>query len=540
VMRLPRGDGGGQFLIIDLMSETVGLLEFEVEADEGTVLDIAHGEHLDDGRVRMKVGDRHFADRYICAAGRRRFQMPFRRIAARYLEIHCFSPGRLMIHRVGLRPVGYPMERRGSFKVNDPLAMKVHEAAVRTLELCRHEHYEDCPWREQALYGYDSRLQALYGYYAFGDYRFPEVSFGMLHETVKESGFLGLIAPGDYPVTIPSFSFAWIAAIAEHWLHGGSDTLYRQVGATISKIIASALSRYDAESGLYSLPEGSGFWHFYEWTPGLAGEEEARGESSAWGHHAAYQLHLHEALRCTIWLLKQSGDDSSSGLLEPKLTALGEAIHRQFWDAEAGIYRTLRDSGGRLSGAHELVQALALHEGIVPKRCQESLVRRIMEGNLRPSTLSASYYLVHPMLSFTQESREWVMQRLGGSYESMVLAGATTLWETAAGGADFDYAGSLCHGWSALPVYLYQASILGVRALEPGFRRFSVQIFPSRYGAAEGAIPTPFGEISVQWQKERKGLSLRISAPPECRPLLAPYPEAPYLEVILNGKNMEK
>ncbi len=532
VIRHLRGNADGQFLMIDLMSETVGLLELEVEADEGTVLDIAYGEHLDDGRVRMKIGQRNFADRYICSGGRQHFQMPFRRIAARYLEIHCFSTGRLMIHKIGLRPVEYPTERKGSFRVNDPLAMKVHETAVRTLELCRHEHYEDCPWREQALYGYDSRLQALYGYYAFGDYRFPEVSFGMLHETLKESGFLGLIAPGDYPATIPSFSFAWIAAVAEHWLYSGSDILYRRVGSAVKKIIASALSRYDDESGLYFLPEGNGFWHFYEWTAGLAGE----GGASA--HHAAYHLHLHEALRCTIWLLKQSREESSARPLEAKLTALGKAIHRNFWDADTGIYRTLKERSGRLCGHHELVQALALHEDIVPEPYRAPLIGRIMEGNLRPSTLSASHYLMLPMLSHSAESRNWVMQRLGGSYEMMVLRGATSLWETAAGGADFDYAGSLCHGWSAQPVYLHQASVLGVTPIEPGFLRFSVQIYPSRHMLAEGVIPTPFGSIAVQWQKERTGLSIQISAPPECQPVFAPYPEAPYVEVVLNGKSL--
>ncbi len=536
VIRPPGSNADGQFLIVDLRDETVGVLEFEIEAEEGTVLDIAHGEHLDDGRVRMKVGQRQFADRYICTGGRQHFQMPFRRIAGRYLEIHCFSNDRVMIHAFGLRPVSYPTERRGSFHVRDPLAMKLHDTAVRTLELCRHEHYEDCPWREQALYGYDSRLQALYGYYAFGDYRFPEVSFGMLHETLKASGFLGLIAPGDHPATIPGFSFAWIAAVAEHWLYSGSDVLYQQVAPTVQKIIVTALSSYDEASGLYLLPEGNGFWHFYEWTPGLAGEGEARDDKGAHLLHAAYQLHLHEALRCAIWLMKQSGQGAATTVLEAQLKALGQAIHCNFWDPEAGIYRTLREGNGQLSGNHELIQALALHEGIVPQPDHDLLITRIMQGGLQLSTLSASFYLLIPMLSRSEESRDWVTRRLSGSYEAMILAGATTLWETAAGGYDFDYAGSLCHGWSAQPVYLHQAVVLGVAPLEPGFRRFSVKIHPSRHRLAEGIIPTPYGEISVRWQKERKGLVLEVSCPPECRAVLAAYPEAPYAEVILNGK----
>jgi hypothetical protein len=38
----------------------------------------------------------------------------------------------------------------------------------------------------------------------------------------------------------------------------------------------------------------------------------------------------------------------------------------------------------------------------------------------------------------------------------MLRRGATTFWETIKGEADFDDAGSLCHGWSALPVYYYE------------------------------------------------------------------------------------
>ena len=37
----------------------------------------------------------------------------------------------------------------------------------------------------------------------------------------------------------------------------------------------------------------------------------------------------------------------------------------------------------------------------------------------------------------------------------MLERGATTFWETAKGAEDFGGAGSLCHGWSAMPLYYY-------------------------------------------------------------------------------------
>lgn len=37
----------------------------------------------------------------------------------------------------------------------------------------------------------------------------------------------------------------------------------------------------------------------------------------------------------------------------------------------------------------------------------------------------------------------------------MLKRGADTFWETDKGADDFSRAGSLCHGWSAVPVYMF-------------------------------------------------------------------------------------
>ena len=40
-------------------------------------------------------------------------------------------------------------------------------------------------------------------------------------------------------------------------------------------------------------------------------------------------------------------------------------------------------------------------------------------------------------------------------YGGMLSRGATSFWETERGADDFDLAGSLCHGWSAVPIWVY-------------------------------------------------------------------------------------
>ena len=44
---------------------------------------------------------------------------------------------------------------------------------------------------------------------------------------------------------------------------------------------------------------------------------------------------------------------------------------------------------------------------------------------------------------------------LDETWSAMLDAGATSFWEVSEGWKAFGGAGSLCHGWSAVPVYFY-------------------------------------------------------------------------------------
>ena len=50
---------------------------------------------------------------------------------------------------------------------------------------------------------------------------------------------------------------------------------------------------------------------------------------------------------------------------------------------------------------------------------------------------------------------EWILKEIQADYSFMLSSGATSVWETIEGAVAFDNAGSLCHGWSAVPTYVY-------------------------------------------------------------------------------------
>ncbi len=53
-----------------------------------------------------------------------------------------------------------------------------------------------------------------------------------------------------------------------------------------------------------------------------------------------------------------------------------------------------------------------------------------------------------------EKYKEWVLNEIRREYGKMIELGST-VWETIDGASAFDNAGSLCHGWSAIPIYYY-------------------------------------------------------------------------------------
>ena len=78
----------------------------------------------------------------------------------------------------------------------------------------------------------------------------------------------------------------------------------------------------------------------------------------------------------------------------------------------------------------------------------------------------------------------------------MLYNGATSFWETILGEADFDGAGSLCHGWSAIPIYIFWRYVIGIYPDTPG--KWSVcETFCGGELDITGTLKTPDGIKNV-------------------------------------------
>ena len=522
--QIPEGFNGAM-LIADLNTELVGFIEIELIAENGTIVDISHGEHLEDGIVRASVGGRHFTDRLTCRKGKNSYHLPFRRMGGRYLQLNLTNiSGEVEITYIGMRKWDLPLPEAVPFECDYPNAAKLREVGLRTMRMCMHDHYEDCPWREQGLYSYDSRNQMIFGYYAWGNYHFAATSLDLLGNGFSPDGHLNLCAPTHRSVIIPVFSYVWFSALYENYLYSGKDTLLHKFAQQLKVMIDQALALRDSCTGLIKIPDTEKYWNFCEWVGGLDGSQNGGIEAGCPSPdeiQAPQNLYIYEMLSSYIKIMHAIGDFSEVERITPLCSDLGQALEKYFWSEKDGCYLTRHKSEFHL---HEHVQYLMLAFDLVPESKQQQVLAALRSERLIKLTFSPLLYMMNGLFKQSSAEQEYAVETINNVYEDMLQQGATTFWETSDGASAFENAGSLCHAWSSIHIYYYGAFVLGVRPLTAGFKKFEVKPYAGKLNYAKGAIPTPAGEIQIEWRKNSdNSLDLKVHHPAGLTPQIAYY-----------------
>lgn len=481
-IRFVSQEGDGIYLILDLGRESVGYLDIDAVCPTGTRVDIGFGEHLDDLRVRTDVGGRHFTVQWEAGPARRRFVHRFLRLGGRYLQLYFYSHD-VTVYHAGLQSVDYSVRGDGSFQSSDSLMDKIFAVSKHTLRCSMHEHYEDCPWREQALYAFDSRNQMLSGYYAFGEFNQPRESLRTLALSLREDGLLELCAPARVSVNIPSFSLVFVTALEEYCRYSGDVEFGREMLPVAGRILRTVHSHF-SHGLMHNFP---GCWNFYEWRPLLEGSMSESVPSADSPLQLFYLLALQRMGKICAYL-----NLTAPGLQE-EIAAVTAGLEN-FWDEEAGAYASFIRNGEKLQYA-QLVQSLALYTGACPEPRRETLCRKLLADELVPVSLAYSIFKYEALLMQSRTYAQEVFRQIADRWGNMLYQGATTFWETDIGAEDFGWAGSLCHGWSGIPAYLFGAYILSVRPEKPGI--WAVQEEEPCMYYAEGKLHTPQGELTV-------------------------------------------
>lgn len=425
--------------LIDLKRETAGFIDIDLESSEEQEILIAYGEHVENGNVSRIIEDRDFSVEIKLKKGKNVYLNPFRRLAGRYLQVFCKSP--LSNIYIGIRPVERNVEEIKR-RFDDELLQKIYDTSVYTLKCCMHEHYEDCPWREQALYNLDSRNQMLCGYYAFKGFDFQRHNLVLMaHAKPEGDGFMPLCFPAEFDRYIPFFSLAYVMQVYEYVKYSGDKSVLDGiVGERVKEIVAAFKKRIGENNLIYDVPLPA--WNFYEWTAGSSGGDDDSIDDKPFDKSGVCDLILNCAYVYTCGLY-----DELFGL-KTDVEKIKKAIVKEFYDKEKGLFK--------FDTAHDLYTQLGNSMAILAGVAEESVAEKMLvdDSDIVKVSLSTSTFFYDALLCFGDKYKNFVLNDIKEKYSGMLDFSATTFWETENVFKDFtNGAGSLCHGWSAIPVY---------------------------------------------------------------------------------------
>lgn len=428
-------------LLLDLGEEVVGPCSLSFTSEQEQTLIVGYGELLENGHVKRLLPGRDFSFTYKAKKGKNEYNNYMFRLACRYIEIEYEVP--LTLTFAGILPQVYPVAE-AKWRPSHPLDKQIYEICLNTLKLCMMEHYVDCPWREQCLYAFDSRNQILAGYYAFSDKNlaYAKSNLLLMSKDERADNLLSICFPSGEDLTIPSFSLYYIIAVREYLQHSGDFSFTEQVFPKLTSILTAFYQH--SEQGLLYKFIGNNHWNFYDWSPYASGDLK---------HSEPYEPDF--LVNCIAILALNSYDQiciaiGKENQYQEFAEQLKEHTKKHFWNETTELFFISSPE----EEPTELANSLSVLAGLAPdpKRTCEQLA----SGQLVPCSLSMKCFKYDALLQTDKERYESViLKEIRNTYQTMLDQGSTTVWEMAEGHTAFQNAGSLCHGWSAIPIYYY-------------------------------------------------------------------------------------
>lgn len=508
--------------VLDFGLTQPGRVVFDLEAPASGVVDFTYSERLyADGRVHMHQGIPGFdvrpAHRVVLREGRQRWEA-FELSGFRFLQVtvrQCERP--LRIHGIGLRFAAYPVEPRGQFACSDDLLNHIWQVGATTLHHCMLDGFVDCPSREQRQW-LDAYVDSLINYAAFGDSLLAANMLRQVAQSQQPDGITMMAAPGDFSVmrftNIPDFCLYWILAINAYLDYIGDLEIVDELYASVVKAIGWFERHLNSEHLLTDVPH----WVFVDWA-----------ELDKQGQVCALNAQLVAALRTASRLAQIVEAPRDVARFERLANAVRDAINRLLWDEERGVYADARQNGvlsrrisqqtnaavmayqvAPLERWSRIFDAILDEDRLVLTRFGAAQAERIDFDESRHVVLAQPFFMYFLHRALCSAGRHQAMlDNIRRRWGAMIASGDRTFRES----WQIIELTSLCHAWAGTPTFDLSAEILGISPLSPGFTRFQVAPHPVDLSWAEGAFPTPFGEIAIQWRAEANQFDLTVSVP---------------------------
>jgi len=480
-------------VLLDFGKVVVGSPRIRVKgAKGGEAIDLLHTEVIDEKRLAPLMDDDdhsrvRLANRMICRKGKQTHRF-FHHLGFRYLTLTVRENRGPLEIAVDLEACGYPFEETGSFRSSDPELNRIWEACAHTQRICSLDAYVDTPWREQAAWWGDARIQTWNTYFLSADPRLLRRGIRLLAGQVTPDGLTFGHAPTiAHNCILPDFALIWILTLWDDYWQTGETVMLETHHDRVSTILDYFRRHTDAETGL--VQHDPRYWLFLDWT-----------DIQKEGQPALLSLWLLQALQKLGTMARASTLEDDFEGLAAWAEALETGIGKHLLDSD-GLVRDGLSAQGKPSGKKSQQAQTLAWMCELPGFNRDKALESILLPWLREDRVShappSSYWCAYPLDLLAREGygadvvafirRHWkAMAEFGSCFEN---------FDPRPEGADML---SHSHAWSAHPLYLLMQILGGVRQTAPGWK--TVEIDPVFVGrSARVSIATPGGTIQVAW-----------------------------------------
>ena len=156
----------------------------------------------------------------------------------------------------------YPYNNQGYFQSSDKELDRLYEMGMRTLELCSHHVFEDCPYYERVQYPADSLIAARIAMINAGDTKLAEQAIIHFRHSIRENGLTAGSYPSRSPVYLPIWSLYYIVLVDEVYQYSGKKELLTDNLWAIRRILDFFLRYRCLEGGIGRLP----YWNIADFS----------------------------------------------------------------------------------------------------------------------------------------------------------------------------------------------------------------------------------------------------------------------------------
>lgn len=391
------------------------------------------------------------------------------------------------IDKISCDAIFSPSSYKGAFACSDSVLTQIWMNSAYTLRLCMHDFLLDGIKRDRLPWTGDLAMALLVDAYTFSDPEFVRRSLVALGRAgIKEQDINGII---DYSL--------WFIIAQNHYQLYFEDTIHLKHEWERIKEILNDLSARCNSNGFLMPSEDT--WLFIDWV-----------EQEKW---TALQILWWWAQDSGAKLAQRVGDTETANYWINSSLKLKTNLTKAAWNEKEQFWLSKNDTTSERTRHPNF---LAVVSGLASSS-QYLGIKTLLEDN-NVKSVGTPYMAGFEVMALSQLGNiDYMLNHVKDYWGGMLKNGATTFWEaydpTQSNEKHYSfydrpYGKSLCHAWSSGPAAFLPSKLFGLKPLEDGWKRFTLQPNLGSLQWASVCLPTKYGNIIIDIKNQDIDVSI--------------------------------